>query len=97
MHDTRNQSPFAAKTRKEQLEQWICWQNQHQDMTPVEAMDRPVPPLRLPGEEQPAVQQAAPPQPAQVRSQPRHSEYDAVISRMRNARRQASKDQSWSG
>lgn len=94
MRDTRNTSPFSAKTRQEQLEQWICWQNQH----PGATLNQWLPDEKQDTEQiapAPTKEPAAPP--VQTPYRPRHSQYDAVVNRMRNARRQAAKDQNWSG
>ena len=81
-------SPFTAKSRQEQKEQWIWWQCQQPAGMPVEetSIDKPVPELKLPQ------RQAEPPRekaPQTAQRQPtRHSQYDAVVRRMQNATRQ---------
>ena len=74
-------SPFAALTGREQMEQWIVWQSQHDATRPVEettlASQLPEPEMRRHA-----------PQPAIPRP-PHHGQYDAVIRRMNNARQHA--------
>lgn len=85
--DQRTQSPFAAKTRQEQLEQWICWQQEQRMQQDAKTLAQ-----ELPAREEPK------PQPAPVQPvRPRHSQYDAVMNKMRRARRQAGQDTVWSG
>ena len=76
------QSPFAALDPREQKEQWICWQAAH---TPREDdRSEPLPELTLPRCEQPRAVPPAPPA--------HHSQYDAVIRRMKRARASACED-----
>ena len=77
----QEQSPFAALTPQEQKEQWICWQAARGCKEPEE-----LPELSLPQQERPV-----PPPAPKVR----HSQYDAVIRRMKQARSRAQCDQSW--
>lgn len=78
------QSPFAALSPQEQKEQWICWQAAHSDRMYGKCDP---PPLTLPRCEQPRPVPPAPPV--------RHSQYDAIIRRMKQARQCARSDQSW--
>lgn len=100
MKDTAATSPFAALSSQEQKEKWICWQCQHAaEYIPVEAEEKPtpdqkrsvpLPELRLP-QEPDRTQTVSLPKPTV-----RHSQYDAVIKRMKNAQRQATAYKSWS-
>ena len=85
--DQRTQSPFAAKTRQEQLEQWICWQQEQRMQQDARPLAQELPPKEA--------ETASPAQPAPVR--PRHSQYDAVMEKMRRARLQAGQDTVWPG
>ncbi len=96
-------SPFAALSRQEQKEQWICWQCQR-GPEPVEAkptMDEnrsvSLPGLRLPTQESPKPTEA-PQKPTTVaRTRPYHGQYDAVIRKMKQAQRQTGAYTSWEG
>ena len=75
-------SPFAALSSKEQKEKWICWQSQKQPDTqpiskPTDSDTRSESVLRLnkPTESREAYV-------------PHHSQYDAVVRRMQQAKRQ---------
>lgn len=78
-------SPFAAKSSQEQKEQWIWWQCQQDATYPEEKAEisdqrsASVPGLKLPQvqEEKQTMRQAV--------QTVRHSQYDAVVRRMRNA------------
>ena len=74
------QSPFAALDPREQKEQWICWQAAHMQEDQHDAL----PELILPRCEPPRAVPPAPPV--------RHSQYDAVIRRMKQARASACED-----
>ncbi|MBE5768142.1 MAG: hypothetical protein E7333_00930 [Clostridiales bacterium] len=63
------QSPFASKTRQEQQQRWIEWQCDREALTPVEQ-------TLLPAEDKP---------PEIVLQRPHHSQYDAVLKKMRQA------------
>lgn len=77
------QSPFAAMSPREQKEQWICWQAAREAQLDV---PEELPDLSLPvSQAKPVI--AAPPI--------RHSQYDAVINRMKTARQLAQGDQRW--
>ena len=78
-----DQSPFAAMDPREQKEQWICWQAARSREA---AQPEPLPELSPPRCEKPAV----PPAP-----RPRHGQYDAIIRRMKDARRRAECDCRW--
>lgn len=80
-------SPFAAKTRQEQLEQWICWQQEQRMQQDARTLAQ-----ELPSREE-AQSGYRPVQP----HIPRHSQYDAVMNKMRQARRQAGQDTVWTG
>jgi len=83
MKDPAAVSPFAAKSSQEQKEQWIWWQCQRDALLPVEErMEQPPEAPLKPAEEE------MPFQP--VRPKIYHSQYDAVIRRMRTAQKQAS-------
>ena len=84
MHEMHEKSPFAALTPQEQKEQWICWQAVHQRPCAPE----PFPEMHLPKAE--IRRETPPPMPVA-----RHSQYDAVIKRMKQARSRAQCDQSW--
>lgn len=80
-------SPFAARTRQEQKEQWIWWQCQQDATMPAETKPIPdktaaaVPELQLPQSQEPKQpENIAPP-----RQPIRHSQYDAVVRRMQKA------------
>lgn len=85
-------SPFAALTSQEQKERWICWQcDQEQRQRAEPEAPKPLPELRLPKVPAPSVSApAAPRQPIH------HGQYDAVLRRMKDARRQAQPEQRWS-
>ncbi len=86
-------SPFAAKSRQEQQEQWIWWQCQ-QDATlpaePVRATAETLPEPQVPRVQELQVQERQMTQPVQPAPRPviRHQQYDAVVRRMQNAKRQ---------
>ena len=94
MRDTRKSSPFAAKSQREQLEQWICWQNQHPEAALTNQLPEPHD-AESPVQQSPA--REAKPTTETTPYRPRHSQYDAVVNRMRHARKQAAKDPQWSG
>lgn len=81
-------SPFAALTHQEQRHQWTVWHAEQDATRPVESEGERI--QVLPERREEAPQPAA--QPTQtVPAQPQpiyHSQYDAVIRRMRNAGRQ---------
>ncbi len=85
-------SPFAAKSRQEQQEQWIWWQCQ-QDATlpaePVRAAET-LPEPQVPRVQELQSQEQQMTQPIQPAARPviRHQQYDAVVRRMQNAKRQ---------
>lgn len=92
MKETRSTSPFASKPQRDELEKWICRQHQQQEL-PQEMAH---PPELCPADEpEPQPRRIAPP--VQPAYQPSHRQYDAIISKMRSARRQAAQDQHWSG
>lgn len=86
MKDPAAISPFALKSSQEQKEQWIWWQCQRDALLPVkENMEESdVPPLHVP----PVVREEAPQQPIPMRAATHHSQYDAVIRRMKAATKQ---------
>ena len=89
MKESARMSPFAAKTRQQQQEQWIWWQCQ-------QGATSPVPESSLPpkASAEPAVSPAQPAEEAGTantsmqRRNTYHGQYDAVINRMRTAMRQ---------
>lgn len=87
MKDPAAVSPFALKSSQEQKEQWIWWQCQRDALLPVEekAVESPVPPLKMPAE--PEQEKTGFPI-APMRAPTYHSQYDAVIRRMKAATRQ---------
>ena len=90
MKTSENSSPFAALTSQEQKERWICWQCARESQRRVaepEPVPERMPELRLPQAPAPA---SAPP-----RQRPHHSQYDAVMRRMKDARLKAQEDQRW--
>ena len=93
MKETRSGPPFAPKPRQAELEKWICRQHQQQELP----QDMAHPPELYHEDDGPEVQRcrSTPPEPAFP--QPSHRQYDAIISKMRSARRQAAQDQHWSG
>lgn len=90
MKESGQTSPFAALTLKEQQEKWIAWQSQRLEEKPLKApVEASLPPVELP---RPKVKEA----PAPMRQEatmpfppPRHSQYDAVLKRMSDARKKA--------
>lgn len=94
MKEAAMMSPFAAKSRQEQQEQWIWWQCQ-QDATlpaePVTAAAETLPEPQVPRVQELQAQEQPMPQPIQPAPRPviRHQQYDAVVRRMQNAKRQA--------
>ena len=86
MKESVKVSPFAALNPREQKEQWIWWQCQHPETVMEEPLDAPPPtPETKPLPETAGVQRELPPVPAPVI---RHGQYDSVIRRMNQARRQ---------
>lgn len=88
MKEPSQTSPFAALTLKEQQEKWIAWQSQHLEERPLPA-EKELPPITLPSapkKEAPAQKPSASPAPFPP---PRHSQYDAVLKRMDEARKKA--------
>lgn len=89
-------SPFAALTSQEQKERWICWQcDQELRQHAGTEASKPLPELRLP---HPPAPKETPSREAPLRPrQPiHHGQYDAVLRRMKDARRQAQPEQHWS-
>lgn len=86
MKDPAAVSPFALKSSQEQKEQWIWWQCQRDALLPVEekSVETTVPPLKMP----PEPQEEPPAIPVPTRAPTYHSQYDAVIRRMKNATKQ---------
>ena len=80
----QEQSPFAALTPQQQKEQWICWQAARQRAC---CQPESLPELHLPKPEKPVPPPPAPPV--------RHSQYDAIVRRMKQARCQARGDHRW--
>ncbi len=96
-------SPFAALSRQEQKEQWICWQCQRGpeqvEAKPTAEDDRSVslPGFKLPTQE-PSKPTEDPKKPTTVaRPRPYHGQYDAVIRKMKQAQRQTGAYTSWEG
>lgn len=94
MNRDRQTSPFAAKTRQEQLEQWICWQQEQRARKTGGTL----------AEELPVREEPEQPQEPETAVQPNlppmrigHRQYDAVMNKMRHARQLAGSDQQWSG
>ena len=88
MKESAKVSPFAALNPREQKEQWIWWQCQHQEGETVmeEPLDPPRPlPEAKPLPEAVEVQRELSPVAAPVI---RHGQYDSVIRRMNQARQQ---------
>lgn len=84
MKEARQSSPFVSDQRQGQLEKWICRQHQ-QHVLPEEQLN----PMT---EEKPQSEQTC-----CAMQQPRHGQYDAIIHKLRSARRLAGQDQQWSG
>ena len=83
-------SPFAALTSQEQKERWICWQCDQELRQHAGAQaPKPLPELRLP---KPPAPRETPPRPRQPIH---HGQYDAVLRRMKDARRQAQPEERW--
>lgn len=94
MKEAAATSPFAALSHQEQKERWICWQCQRVAQAPREVPEKQesapaLPTIRLP--QAPAPEQ----KPAQPVPPIRHSQYDAVVGRMRSAQKQATAYRSW--
>ena len=88
MKESAKVSPFAALSPREQKEQWIWWQCRHPEGETVmeEPLDAPAPkPEARPMPEPAEVQRELQPVPAPVI---RHGQYDSVIRRINQARRQ---------
>ena len=83
MKEARKSSPFAAD-QQGQLDKWICRQHQQQEVQDEQRN-------ALSYQNLPSEHQAEPVQ------HPRHGQYDAIINKMRCARRMAGRDQQWSG
>lgn len=71
-------SPFAALNSKEQMEQWAIWHSQHME-------EKPTTPIKEPE----SVCEPAKPTTSREAYRPHHSQYDAVVGRIRNAQRRA--------
>lgn len=86
MKDPAAISPFALKSSQEQKEQWIWWQCQRDALLPVKenTEEADVPPLHLPH----VSQDETPQQPIPMRAATHHSQYDAVIRRLKAATKQ---------
>jgi len=86
MKDPAAVSPFALKSSQEQKEQWIWWQCQRDALLPVEeaAVEESVPPLKMTS----AAEAETTPIPALRRARTYHSQYDAVINKMKAATKQ---------
>lgn len=76
MKEASAQSPFAALTPKEQKEQWICWQSQHQEKM------KPIMTDLKSESERTRVKPTAKPI--------HHDQYDAVVRRLRKAQQNTS-------
>lgn len=76
-------SPFAALTTKERLEKWNLWQSQHQAEIAI-ASEPTIGDSRLE-----SVSHEAKPTKGRDAIRPHHSQYDAVVKRMRMANRGA--------
>jgi len=76
-------SPFAALTTKERLEKWNLWQSQHQEEIAIKSE----PTIGDSWSE--SVSQGAKPTVGRDSIKPHHSQYDAVVKRMRMASRGA--------
>ncbi|MBE5802933.1 MAG: hypothetical protein E7316_00295 [Clostridiales bacterium] len=79
MKDHVSASPFAALTPREQLERWICWQNQHPREninTSKATMDKP---------DLTSFEASQKPTESRERMPVFHSQYDAVVRRIKKA------------
>lgn len=77
-------SPFAALNSQQQKEQWICWQSQKQSEN-IDVEDKPTE-TDLRSE---SVLDESKPTAGRV-AKTYHSQYNAVLKRMKQAQRQAS-------
>lgn len=69
-------SPFAALSSKEQMERWACWHSQHMEEKPTAADVKSE-----------SVAESTKPTASLKIPKPHHSQYDAVIRRIKNAQR----------
>lgn len=67
-------SPFAALSSKEQMEKWACWHSQHMEEKPTVTDNR-------------SVCECSKPTESLEMPKPHHSQYDAVVGRIKNAQR----------
>lgn len=78
MKPAQTTSPFKSLSKQEQREKWNAWQSTHMEETELtdeeSIAQKPLPPLKLP-----TVQEE------KAAFAPRHSQYDAVLSRMKKA------------
>lgn len=81
MKDPAITSPFAAKTSQEQLEQWNWWHSQQDATTPVPETEETSLAAQL-RDPEPPLHSIEPP------ARPHHRQYDAVMKRMTQARKQ---------
>ena len=78
MKDASATSPFAALSSKEQMERWACWHGQRMDTKPT-----------CDDLESESVCDESKPTLSHMTFKPHHSQYDAVVRRMRKASQQA--------
>lgn len=77
-------SPFAALTSQQQKEQWICWQSQKQTVETIE----PAKPTNV-DEWSELVSDDAKPTVSLQPTRTHHSQYNAVLARMKQAQKRA--------
>ena len=87
MRESSEKSPFAALDSREQLGRWRALQT---DERAAREMLARLPKLHENTEEEAPVAQMR-----QMPQQTRHSQYDAVINRMKNAQRKTGDYRSW--
>lgn len=77
-------SPFAALNSQQQKEQWICWQSQKQS----ENIDIEAKPTKADSRSESVLNESKPTIGRIAKTY--HSQYNAVLKRMKQAQRQAS-------
>ena len=104
MREASNVSPFAKLSSRAQKEQWICWQCQQDEPTLAEKQSVLLPPLTLPAEKETDFGQKNEKPTEVYRKQTEvcygqpvhHSQYSAVIRRLKQAQHHAGAYASWS-
>lgn len=78
-------SPFAAMTRQQQKEQWICWQSQKQS----KVTDIKQEPTDADLGSESVLEASKPTESRASEFKIHHGQYDAILARMKQAQKQA--------